>query len=335
MHSKSLIIDGCRAILTGANIQNFYDERRSWFDGSFEVGGDAAALLRVEFQSAWRVKNSGAQFQQLRPVAPPQGHQQNVSVVLFGRPSGSLLFALTSAGMSDNSQALGFLALLNNAQQVIRIHTPNFNVSDILKALKRAIERGVRVEIVLSKNFNEGTERWVGGTNTWAAAQLLDWAAERQERLNLLFIRWYAHIDSPGTAVDDSLDAERKFSSHAKYMSIDNVVVVVGSTNMDNQSFFNSREANLAVFCAPVCRAWDAAFFMPSFGRAEPVRPEPPRELAIVPYQPPQAPVVVQFHGAGLLGPLFGIAFNNPMQNHLNLSLSLVFRNSNRNSGKK
>jgi phosphatidylserine/phosphatidylglycerophosphate/cardiolipin synthase-like enzyme len=74
-------------------------------------------------------------------------------------------------------------------------------------------------------------------------------------------VRWYSRAGA--TAVFGN----GEYASHAKYSSIDDEVVVVGTANMDTQSWNNSREVNVVVDDAAVTQAWDAQLFDADFGR--------------------------------------------------------------------
>ena len=63
----------------------------------------------------------------------------------------------------------------------------------------------------------------------------------------------------------------RALASHAKYTSVDDEIAIVGTANMDTQSWNKSREVNVVVDDAPTVAAWDAALFEADFERAVPV----------------------------------------------------------------
>src|SRR5690606_22264670 len=147
------------------------------------------------------------------------------------------------------------------ARSHIRIQTPNLNDDAAKAGLVDAVKRGVRVEIVLSKGFNDLTEQapGQGGTNEENVAMLHEElaAAGVTDICNKLQIRWYSR-DGLYPIVGNGI-----YASHAKYMSIDDTVVIVGTANMDTQSWNNSREVNIVVDDAVTTRAWDATLFLP------------------------------------------------------------------------
>ena len=126
-----------------------------------------------------------------------------------------------------------------------------------------AARQSIHVELVLSKKYEEFTESLPtrGGTNDDAVKNLYEMAREAgvTRPCEMLQVRWFSN--------DGKTPAEENGppTSHAKYLSVDGQVVIVGSANMDIQSWRNSREVNVVVDSAATTRAWDAQVFEPSF----------------------------------------------------------------------
>jgi hypothetical protein len=81
-----------------------------------------------------------------------------------------------------------------------------------------------------------------------------------------LRIRWYSRdgvtpVFGNGT-----------YASHVKYSSIDSAVAVVGTANMDTQSWNNSREVNVVVDDAALTAGWDEQLFVAEFAKGIPTR---------------------------------------------------------------
>jgi phosphatidylserine/phosphatidylglycerophosphate/cardiolipin synthase-like enzyme len=76
-----------------------------------------------------------------------------------------------------------------------------------------------------------------------------------------LQIRWYSR-DGLRPVVGNGI-----YASHAKYASVDDTVVIVGTANMDTQSWNNSRELNIIVDDADLATAWDAQLFVADWTR--------------------------------------------------------------------
>jgi phosphatidylserine/phosphatidylglycerophosphate/cardiolipin synthase-like enzyme len=253
LHSKTIVIDSQRALVTGANVQRHFNEG-GWYDAAYRFEGEIAAALRAEFAEAFAEANG-----RLPASARPAG-------ALAGKWPCAVIKRPTSAlGSWHHSQDKVMLMLLAQARRRIRIHTPNLNVGPVADALVGAVLRGLDVEVVLSKGFNDFGEQFAGGTNSEWVARLRSRLSGRREGFDL---RWYSNDGVE--PVDAAIDDQRKFSSHAKYLSVDGEVVVVGSANLDHQAWYHSREVNVVVVSAEVTASWDEAFFEPSFRRAIP-----------------------------------------------------------------
>jgi cardiolipin synthase len=118
-----------------------------------------------------------------------------------------------------NNQRL-ITSLIHAAQKRVVITTPYFIPDDaILQAMQTAVLRGVEVHLVASRK----------------ADQLLVGLAQRSYYEGLLEAGVRIHL------------YERRFL-HAKHLSIDDAIVLVGSSNMDMRSFQLNAEISLLVF---------------------------------------------------------------------------------------
>ena len=167
----------------------------------------------------------------------------------------------------DNPQDLGLLAAIGASQRVIRIMSPNLNDDAVKDALLDALARGVTVQLVLSRGFNEKAENLPnqGGGNQANADELYARALQRvgeDAACERLQIRWYVDPDL------GLVDGNGEGAAHLKYTSFDDQLVVVGSTNMDTQSWNFSGEANVAIDDRATTTRYDAEVFTPHFDRA-------------------------------------------------------------------
>jgi phosphatidylserine/phosphatidylglycerophosphate/cardiolipin synthase-like enzyme len=171
-----------------------------------------------------------------------------------------------TSNRTDNTQDQGFLAAWGAATSHIHVQTPNLNDDAAKAALLTAVKRGVRVDVILSKGFNEESEALPGqgGGNEMNVRMLYDdlAAAGIADACDRLRIRWYSR-DGVRPVLDNSF-----YASHAKFTSIDSAVAIVGTANMDTQSWNNSREVNVVVDSADTASAWDAQLFVEEFAHA-------------------------------------------------------------------
>lgn len=276
LHVKTVIVDGRAAILTGANPQAHHDYETPWRDSGYRFAGDVAVALLADFDNAWSQSKlwtcgslETSEFLQCQADPAPLAF----TLLKHDMPSDTCVPMLVTSRQADfnptsnridNTQDQGFLAAFAAAQAVIRMQTPNLNDDAAKAGLVAAIQRGVRVELVLSKGFNDVTEMvpGQGGTNEENVAMLHAElaAAGVTDICSKLQVRWYSR-DGLRPIVGNGI-----YASHAKYTSIDDSVVIVGTANMDTQSWNNSRELNVVVDDAATTRAWDAALFLPDFG---------------------------------------------------------------------
>lgn len=122
-----------------------------------------------------------------------------------------------------------FQLLIAGARQSIRITSPYFLPDRSMRAeLRKAVHRGVRVQVVVPGTFNNHP------------------IARRASR------RRYGDLLGAGM---EMLEYEPGMN-HSKVLLVDELWVVVGSSNFDNRSFGLNDELNLALpdgALAPVC----------------------------------------------------------------------------------
>lgn len=258
LHTKSLVVDGEVAVVTGANPEAKHDGDAPWYDLGFAVHGQAAWAVREDFAQVWRK----VVHEELPPLALPPAHPDDVPVFAISRQGrGNPL-----SRSHQDPQGRAYLAALDGAQRSIRILTPNLNYAPVKEALVRAAARGVRVQLVFSLGFNRDAENRIlqGGHNaktaTWLGGRIL----EHDLPPGRLQVRWYSH--------DGRLpvDGSGPHAMHAKYLSVDDQLVIVGSTNLDTQSWLHSRELDLLVDDPATTRGWDAQVFLPVWERSLP-----------------------------------------------------------------
>jgi phosphatidylserine/phosphatidylglycerophosphate/cardiolipin synthase-like enzyme len=279
LHVKTLVVDGRRGIVTGANPQGHHDYATPWRDAGFGFEGDVAMALQDDFDDAW------AKSKQWTCGAIEGPHEACTAATapiehvfprhaLAGDACMPMFVATRDANptngnnLLDNPQDQLFLAAFASATQHIHVQTPNLNDDAAKRALVEAVQRGVQVDVVLSKGFNDATESLPGqgGTNEDNITALYSELAEAgvTDACSKLRFRWHARA---GVAVVGN----GPYASHAKYMSVDDAIVIVGTANMDTQSWNNCRELNVLVDDATITRAWDAQLFVTDFTAGVPV----------------------------------------------------------------
>lgn len=282
-HSKTLVVDARRAIITGANASaDNAGTGPIYWDVGFRVEGEVARALHNDFATAWadgeRWICGGAKDDdtcrtkpESIPIMSPSlegthAGLECIPVMVAGRKERTPLFPTDNNDYPQNQAFIGMMAF---AEKRIRIQTPNLNDDTPRNAILAAIRSGIAVELLLSKNYEQLTESVPGrgGANDHTAEWLHSIAYEIPvvKRCRLLQIRWFSN---DGTF---AVEVNGPPSSHVKYMSIDGKIAMIGSANQDVQSWQNSREINLVIDSATITRRFDEKVFEASWNKAIPV----------------------------------------------------------------
>ena len=261
LHTKSFVVDGHGALLTSANVHEKQDAPAPWYELGFTCRGPVAGSLRADFAQVWQQCSGEA----LPPLAlEPPSLPGDTPCVITTRPA-------DGNPIRNNTQdpaAQGYLAAFAQAKERIRILMPHLNDTAILRALAAALERGVRVEIVLS--LGKGKVRvslpWQGGTNRKGVKKLYRLLKDKPAARARLDVRWFSRDGK------SAMEGNGAGVNHAKYVTVDGRLAIVGSSNLDEQAINHSREVNLVVERPDLVAAWDRQAFEPVFARSIPAR---------------------------------------------------------------
>lgn len=208
-HRKIAVIDCRLAYAGGLNIGDEYagvDPLQSWRDMGLRLEGPAALELHQLFAENW-----------LETTAMPSR-----PCVLASIPAvGGAAVAIVNGGPHQNRSRIrdAFLLGMASAGTTIRIETPYFVPGPrFLRAMLRAVRRGVTVEIVLPARSDVPLVRLV---NRSYYAALLRGGIKVYERQGAIL--------------------------HAKVMLIDSSWAVIGSANLDQRSFHRNYEVSVIV----------------------------------------------------------------------------------------
>ncbi|MBT8493703.1 MAG: phosphatidylserine/phosphatidylglycerophosphate/cardiolipin synthase family protein [Deltaproteobacteria bacterium] len=301
MHEKLAVIDGLHVHIGGANVQGYNDwthDYPSWWDSAYVLSGSVAQSALHVFESHWAESsvwqcdyNSCEQapaqpFE--RTVAEPMDDACTPMIALNRRPVGE------PNNDIDSAQDAGYLAGMNGARSHIHIQTPNLNDDAAKDALLDAMARGVQVRVVLPLGFNDNFAGPLifgqGGTNDENADELYERARQvladagkdPETVCDVLDIRWFSRRQPDGSILliddrecetlpeDACAGGHVHGAAHAKYMSVDDQVVFVGSLNQDTQSWNNAGETNVAIDSVEATERYDSRLFDPAFEIATP-----------------------------------------------------------------
>jgi phosphatidylserine/phosphatidylglycerophosphate/cardiolipin synthase-like enzyme len=270
MHQKLVVIDGDVVHIGGANVQDEHDwttpEQTPWRDSAYVLRGEIAQSLLFDFERMW------SEAQEWTCPNDDDDDCRSDDTLPFERVVPELgegcvpMMALTRRARgwfnndTDHPHARGFLAAMDGAKKLLRIQTPNLNDDAAKDAILRAVARGVRVELILPISFNDTFESLPdqGGTNAENVDEIYARALHEtnaEHACEYLHVHWFGQ-DEVGI-VDGNVEGQ----SHVKYLSVDHQMVILGSTNMDTQSWNYSGEANVIIDDPDVTDRYDAAVF--------------------------------------------------------------------------
>ena len=225
-HRKVVIVDESIGFTGGVGIADEWQgdarDASEWRDTHFKVRGPAVDGLRAAFLDNW-AETDDVLFDMSVDRFPPQ-EQPGDSVIQCVRGA-------SEAGMSDVSTL--FNALLQLAERRVRIATAYFVPDGAMnERLCAAADRGVQVEILLPGP--NADKRFVQLAGEASYAELLDHG-----------IRLWQFQPS---------------MLHAKVMTVDGILAMVGSANVNARSTELDEEINLVVLDDDVVATLDEQF---------------------------------------------------------------------------
>jgi len=212
-HRELLVVDGAVAFAGGAGIADWWafptdGHPRAWRDTMLRFEGPVVAALQGVTAENWL---------------------ECCGEILTGpdffpdlKPCGDTTAFVVKSSPSDRATAsrVTFQLLIEGADSAVRISTPYF-LPD--RALRRALldttARGVGITVILPGRSTD--QKWV----------------------RLASRRMWGHLLRAGVRIFEFRDA----MTHAKVLIVDNLWVVMGTTNIDNRSFEHNDEVNVAM----------------------------------------------------------------------------------------
>lgn len=216
-HRKIIICDGEVAFVGGFNIGESYlegDQQDTplWRDAHFKLSGSCVDVIQKVFVGDWLFATG--QTIAFKSTSVP--HAKNAS-----DNSASNFVAVVPSGPSDQRALMHstLTAILHGAETRVWLSTAYFVPdSQILGAMRQAVERGVDVRVVIPKRSNHPITDFC---TTSYFSEFLD-----------LGLKVYLY--RPGMC-------------HAKLLLADSDLVLSGSSNLDYRSFFLNFELDLLV----------------------------------------------------------------------------------------
>ena len=212
-HRELMIVDGQIGFVGGAGIADqWYSERKGhprWRDSAVRIEGEAVCNLQATFAENW-LASMGELLTGEAYFPSIKNENPLVSMVVNSTPT---------PGGGTRARIL-FQLLLASARKSISITTPYFLPDkSMMKELCGAVQRGLRVRILVPGRKSDHIV--TRSTSRAGYGELLKAGAQVYEYQPAMI--------------------------HAKVLCVDNLWVVVGSTNFDNRSFGINDEVNLAI----------------------------------------------------------------------------------------
>ncbi len=212
-HRKIVVIDGRVAYTGGMNVADYYingiEGIGPWRDMHMHIEGEAVNALHEIFVKMWAQETgellAGAKY---FPLHTPQAANMRVAVV--DREPHRTNKAIRNL----------YISMLDHAQHHVRIINPYFvPTHKVRRAIKRAVDRGIDVEIMLSAKsdipLTPDASHYVGNK-----------LAKRGARVYLFQGGFH----------------------HTKMMMVDDTFCTVGSSNLDSRSLRCDYEVNTVIF---------------------------------------------------------------------------------------
>lgn len=223
-HRELMIVDGKIGFIGGAGIADqWYSGTKGnprWRDSAVRVEGEAVYNLQATFAENW-LSISGELLTGDKYFPHVQCSHPMVAMVVNSTPT---------VGGSTRARIL-FQLLLASARRSVSITTPYFLPDkSLMQELCRAVERGLRVRILVPGRKSD--HMVTRSTSRAGYGELLKAGAEVYEYQPSMI--------------------------HAKVLCIDDLWVVIGSTNFDNRSFGINDEVNLAIRDAAVTTRFES-----------------------------------------------------------------------------
>jgi cardiolipin synthase len=213
-HRKIVVIDGRIAYMGGINVADYYikglPEIGDWRDIHVRIEGDAVAQLQNMFIKLWN-KSTKQNIESRKYVCPvDSAFTGDKTVIIVDR----------TPNETPKQMRCAYAVAIKEAQKSIKIINPYFlPTRKVKKELKKAIKRGVDVEIMISAKSDIP---FTPDGSVYVAHSLMKRGAEV-----FLF--------------------ENGFH-HSKIMMVDSLFCTVGSANLDSRSLRYDYEVNSFIF---------------------------------------------------------------------------------------
>jgi len=232
MHAKFMLVDRKIGVVSSNNVQD-----RPNVELAVSMEGKVCDGIFDIFRRLWKDDDD------LNVANAPTTNASLATDIIFANRRCFGGFSLDI----DSPQNCAWWTLMSCANNDIFITTPTFNAGHAMEAVYLACRRGIRVTMVLTKNFNDKKEAmpFQGGTNNHSVKRLKK-RLQKVDCGNNLLVRWYVGKNEKRP--------KRGVHSHVKFLSIDHSILMFGNGNMDTQSWYHSMEVNIIIPSSDLCK---------------------------------------------------------------------------------
>lgn len=263
LNTKMIIVDADKAIIRGGDPEDSNNLSRNQIETATLLHGPIVTTMRHDYNSVWfaycnehleKIYNHiDLQYdaQHTPSVQSPQIPCLYISKQENENPWSYYYY------YAQGPYKIALLQAISEAKQSINIMTSNLNDRDICDALANACTRNVAVNIITGKYHNQSNESWLGGTNFESMAYLTSKTPLQYHRH--LSIRWATNKSGDLVYHGDAC------AIHAKYVCIDDELVFTGSSPLDKQAMYYSREADIIFLHKATASSYNGKFFNEKF----------------------------------------------------------------------
>lgn len=215
-HRKIAIIDGKIGYTGGMNIADYYitglPEFGEWRDMHVRIEGDAVHQMQDIFVDMWKKctkeEIKGEEYFPYKHI--PHTNEQNKSVAIVDR----------YPRKTPKIMRRTYANAIENAESVVQIINPYFTPTPIIrKAIEKAVEKGVKVEIMIP---GKSDIKFSPDAAFYIANKL------RKKGADIYIFNGGFH--------------------HSKIMMVDSIYSTIGSANLNSRSLFYDYEINAFIF---------------------------------------------------------------------------------------
>ncbi|KAK0668027.1 hypothetical protein QBC41DRAFT_128545 [Cercophora samala] len=287
MHPKYVVVDRQRAFIPSCNVS-----WEPWLEGCVEVTGPVIGGLLSFYSRTWEPECGGAEppLERENLIEPPvfdvrmaglalvasAAHRRAALLPESPSPIPTLLLPSSchrnphfrpfpwqkDPGPPATPLNVALLALLDGARRSIYVQTPNLTCQPVLRALLSALQRGVDVVIVTSRNLMLLEQLVTAGTTTsWCLRSLLRRFRKLERlmseslpadmelghaplgRLRISYFSPRPNLEMRTQSEPE--EGEEPVHSHLKLIMVDEEYTVLGSGNLDRASWYTSQELGI------------------------------------------------------------------------------------------